>query len=221
MIQVQSHSYQVTPSLRQHPAPVVFVVDNDASVREAIGLLIESTGWRTEGFECGQSFLECPRSPAPSCVVLDDSLPDIDGLDLQQRIAAEGDDMPVVFLTTHGDVMGTVRAMKAGAVDVLTKPFQPDALLSAITDAIERSRAGQCERAERRELEKRYAALTPREREVLRLVAAGMLNKIVGGRLGISEITVKAHRGRMMQKMKARSLAELVQMVVRLGQSSA
>lgn len=212
MIQFQTHSHQVNPPARQDPVPVVFVVDHDASVREEIELLIQSAGWRTVAFECARKFLACHRPPAPSCVVLDVSLPDIDGLELQQRIAADGDGLPVVFLTAHEDVTTTVRAMKAGAVDFLTKPLRADELLPAIASAIERCRTGQLERAERRELQERYSTLTRREREVMALVAAGMLNKVAGAQLGISEITVKAHRGRTMQKMKAPSLAGLVRM---------
>ena len=197
--------------------PIVFVVDDDVSVRESLELLIRHAGWRPELFASAQEFLVQPRVPVPSCLVLDVSLPGLDGLDLQQRVAAERTDMPIIFITGHGDVPMTVQAMKAGAVEFLTKPFDDEVLLTAIRHAIKRSMAALDDRAEVTALRSSYESLTPREQEVLRLVVAGMLNKQIGLKLGISEITVKAHRGKMMQKMKAESLADLVKTAVRLG----
>jgi len=198
-------------------APVVFVVDDDISVRESLELLIGTEGWRAETFASAQEFLDRPRVLVPSCLVLDISLPGLNGLDLQERVARERIDMPIIFITGHGDVPMTVQAMKAGAVEFLTKPFRDDVLLDAIRSALERSQAALREEAELRSLRESYASLTPREREVLALVVAGQLNKQVGGELGISEITVKAHRGQVMRKMKADSLPDLVTMAARLG----
>jgi FixJ family two-component response regulator len=193
----------------------VFVVDDDVSVREALEPLIRYAGWQPETFASAQEFLDRPRLTVPSCLVLDVSLPDLNGLDLQKRIV-DRTDVPIIFITGHGDVPMTVRAMKAGAVEFLTKPFDDEALLSAIRNAIERSEAALGDEANLRVLRERYASLSPREREVMSLVVSGLLNKQVGGELGISEITVKAHRGRVMQKMKAASLADLVTMGARL-----
>jgi len=199
----------------------VFVVDDDISVRESLELLIRSEGWQPETFASAQEFLAHPRKLAPSCLVLDVSLPGLNGLDLQKRVAVERIEMPIIFITGHGNVPMTVQAMKAGAVEFLTKPFSGDVLLSAIRNAIERSLTALGHEAEMRALRDRYASLTRREREVMALVASGLLNKQVGGELGISEITVKAHRGQAMQKMKADSLADLVKMAARLGLASA
>ena len=196
--------------------PTVFVVDDDISVRESLELLIRCAGWQPETFASAQEFLSRPRVLAPSCLVLDVGLPDLNGLDLQKRVAADRTDMPIIFITGHGDVPMTVQAMKAGAVEFLTKPFGDEVLLGAIRNAIERSRAAVSREAEMRVLQNSYASLTPREREVMALVVSGWLNKQVGGELGISEITVKAHRGRMMHKMKAASLADLVNMAASL-----
>jgi FixJ family two-component response regulator len=196
--------------------PVVFVVDDDVSVRESLEALIREAGWQPETFASAEEFLTYPRVPGSSCLVLDVTLPDLDGLDLQQRIAADRTDMPIIFITGHGDVPITVRAMKAGAVEFLTKPFGDDVLLSAIRDAIERSEVALGQEAEIKGLHDRHASLSRREQEVMALVVSGLMNKQVGGELGISEITVKAHRGRVMQKMKARSLAGLVIMAARL-----
>lgn len=199
----------------------MFVVDDDVSVRESLELLIRSAGWRPETFAEAQEFLARPRVPAPSCLVLDVYLPGLDGLDLQRRVAVERPDMPIIFITGHGDVPMSVRAMKAGAVEFLTKPFRAEVLLSAIGQAIERSRAALDGAAEIGALRDCYALLTRRERQVMELVVSGRLNKQVGGELGISEITVKAHRGKVMQKMKARSLADLVRMAATLRPVSA
>ena len=195
--------------------PVVFVVDDDISVRESLELLIRFEGWQPETFASAGAFLDRPRLRVPSCLVLDVSLPDLDGLDLQKRVV-DRSDMPIIFITGHGDIPMTVRAMKAGAVEFLTKPFGDEALLSAIRNALERSETSLGDEAELSVLRERYASLSRREREVMALVVSGKLNKQVGGELGISEITVKAHRGKVMRKMKADSLADLVKMAARL-----
>jgi FixJ family two-component response regulator len=201
--------------------PIVFVVDDDVSVRDSLELLIRCEGWRPEIFACAQEFLDYQRVLVPNCLVLDVSLPGLNGLDLQERIAGERTDMPIIFITGHGDVPMTVQAMKAGAVEFLTKPFNDDILLSAIRAALERSRVALSLEAEMRVLRDRYASLSQREQQVMLLVVSGRLNKQVGGELGISEITVKAHRGKVMQKMKADSLADLVKMAARLHLVSA
>lgn len=196
--------------------PIIFVVDDDISVRESLELLIRCEGWQPETFASAQEFLTRPRALVPSCLVLDFSLPGLNGLELQKRVAVDRTEMPVIFITGYQNVPMTVQAMKAGAVEFLTKPFREDALLSAIRAALERSRVALSREAEMRVLQERYGSLSRREQQVMALVVSGLLNKQIGGELGISEITVKAHRGKVMQKMKADSLAHLVRMAAKL-----
>jgi len=196
--------------------PIVFVVDDDISVRESLELLIRSAGWQPELFESAQQFLSRAPASVPCCLVLDVTLPGLNGLELQQQLA-QRTEMPIIFITGHGDIPMSVKAMKAGAVEFLTKPYKDDVLVDAIRGAIERSRAALRHDSELRVLRNCYTSLTPRERDVLALVVSGLLNKQVGAQLGISEITVKAHRGQVMRKMKADSLADLVTMAARLG----
>jgi FixJ family two-component response regulator len=197
--------------------PTVFIVDDDISVRESLELLVGNEKWKPETFASAQEFLNHPRKLAPSCLVLDLSLPGLNGLELQKQLAVEHVDMPIIFITGHGDVPKSVQAMKAGALEFLTKPIDNDALIRAIRNAIERSRLALAQNAELQELGARYSSLTPREQQVMSLVVSGLLNKQIGGELGISEITVKAHRGQVMQKMKANSLADLVKMSAKLN----
>jgi FixJ family two-component response regulator len=213
-------SRQSTSLPESKAAPIVFVVDDDISVRESLELLIASAGWKAKTFASATEFLAHPCAPVPSCLVLDLSLPGLNGLELQKRISGERADLPIIFITGHGDVPKTVQAMKAGAVEFLTKPFSDGALLSAIRLGLERSRAILGQKAETQELQRCHASLTPREQQVMALVVSGLLNKQVGSELGISEITVKAHRGQVMQKMKAESLADLVKMSGKLGVAS-
>jgi FixJ family two-component response regulator len=211
----------IAPALRSRPftvpdtTPIVFVVDDDVSVRESLELLIRYAGWRAETFDSAEEFLAHPRAIAPSCLVLDVSLPDLTGLELQERIA-DRIDMPIIFITGCGDVPMTVQAMKGGAVEFLTKPVREEVLLNAIQHAIERSRSSLDREARSNRLRGCYATLTRREREVMALLVLGLLNKQVAGELGISEITVKQHRGKVMEKMKAGSFAALVNMGVEL-----
>jgi FixJ family two-component response regulator len=205
----------------QHATPTVFVVDDDISVRKSLELLIDSAGWQPATFGSAQEFLHHPRPVSPSCLILDVSLPDLNGLELQKCVAPDRIDMPIIFISGYGDVPMTVRAMKAGAVEFLTKPFRDDVLLDAIRTAIDRSLTALRRESETQELRSRFASLTPREHEVMSGVVSGLLNKQVGGELGISEITVKAHRGQVMRKMKADSLPDLVRMDARLRLRSA
>ena len=205
------------PAPESQLKPIVFVVDDDISVRESLELLINFAGWQAETFASAEEFLARPRSLTPSCLVLDVSLPELNGLELQKVIAGDRLDMPIIFITGHGDVPMTVQAMKAGAIEFLMKPFDDEVLLSAIRHAIKRSAAVLDDQAQIQMLRHSYESLTPREQEIMRLVVAGMLNKQIGLKLGISEITVKAHRGKVMQKMRADSLADLVKIAVRLG----
>lgn len=196
---------------------VVFVVDDDISIRESLELLIHAAGWQPELFASAQAFLDYPPVFTPHCLVLDISLPGLSGLELQKRILTVRPELPIIFITGHGDVPKTVQAMKAGAVEFLTKPFPDAVLLDAVRHALELSRSFLGQAAEIRDLRGRYASLTPREQQVMKLVVDGLLNKQVGGELGISEITVKAHRGKVMQKMNAASLPDLVKMASKLG----
>ena len=196
--------------------PTVFIVDDDISVRESLEMLIAYDGCRVETFASAREFLARPRTKAASCLVLDLSLPDLNGLELQKRVAADRKDMPIIFISGHADIPMSVQAMKEGAVEFLTKPLRDDVLLSAIRDAIDRSRTALEHEDEMQALQGRYASLSRREREVMARVAAGRLNKHVASELGISEITVKAHRGRVMRKMHADSVADLVRMAERL-----
>ncbi|HEX8272444.1 MAG TPA: response regulator [Longimicrobiaceae bacterium] len=196
--------------------PMVFIVDDDVSVRESLESLIRFAGWQPETYASAREFLTRRRADVPGCLVLDVSLPDLNGLELQKRIAGDRADLPIIFITGYGDIPTTVRAMKAGAVEFLTKPLDDDALLGAVRSAIERSRAARGRDEERQAVRACHASLTPREREVMELVVAGLSNKQIGRRLGISVITVKAHRGKVMRKMKADSVADLVRMAARL-----
>jgi FixJ family two-component response regulator len=200
-----------------HATPIVFVVDDDPSVREALESLIIKAGLRPQLLVYAHEFLEHPRTLVPSCLVLDVTLPGLSGLELQSLVAVDRTDMPIIFITGHADVPMTVKAMKAGAVEFLTKPVSEEVLISAIHGAIARSRVTLEKESELQTLRGRYAKLTPREREVMTFVVRGLLNKQVGGELGMAEITVKAHRGQVMRKMNAASFADLVNMAARLG----
>jgi FixJ family two-component response regulator len=213
----------MTTSATHNPAPnaerdtVVYIVDDDVSVRESLQSMIRHSGFQVETFSSAGAFLDRPRAYGPSCLILDVTLPGLNGLELQQCIAAEQASMPIIFITGHGDVPMSVRAMKAGAFEFLTKPFPGDVLLSSIRSAIARSRSALCNDAALQSLRARYTSLTKREREVMGLVVSGLMNKQIGGSLGTSEITVKAHRGKVMRKMQAESLADLVRMGQRLA----
>jgi FixJ family two-component response regulator len=213
----KSMALQAAASSETANAAIVYVVDDDVSVRESLELLVLSAGWQPETFESAQEFLSSPRRQVPCCLVLDFSMPGLNGLELQKQVAVDRPDMPIIFITGYGDVPLTVQAMKAGAVEFLTKPLKDDVLISAIGTALERSRAALGQEVHLNNLRNRLASLSRREREVMELVVAGLLNKQVGSELGISEITVKAHRGSLMRKMMADSLAELVTMAAQLG----
>jgi FixJ family two-component response regulator len=203
-------------SQMSHSAPVVFVVDDDVALRESLDLLIRLAGWRPKTFASAAEFLDWPCPKVANCLVLELSLPGFNGLDLQKRLAIERPHMPVIFITHQSDVRSTVKAMKAGALEFLIKPLHDEVLLSAIQEALERSRSSLGQAVEIQALKEHYASLTPREQQVMKLVVAGLLNKQIGAELGISEITVKAHRGKVMLKMKANSLPDLVRMAARL-----
>jgi FixJ family two-component response regulator len=207
----------VRSSVMSPGTPIVFVVEDDVSMRESLELLICNAGWQPQTFESAREFLCRERVNVPSCVILSITVPGLNGLDLQKHFAPDRKDMPIIFVTDHGDVRMTVQAMKAGAFDFLTKPFCDDALLSSVRQAIERSRTALDREVEIRGLRDRYTSLSRREREVMALVVSGLLNKQVGSELGISEITVKAHRGQVMRKMKAGSLANLVKLALRVS----
>jgi FixJ family two-component response regulator len=199
------------------PTAVVFVVDDDVSVRESLEHLIRVSGWAVEAFDSARTFLDRPAIDGPNCLILDVELPGLSGLDLQKLLAENGKTMPIIFITGHGDIPMSVRAMKAGAVEFLTKPFADDDLLNALRHAVERSETEWTAIRELHSLRSRYQSLTPRERQVMGLVVSGLLNKQIGGELGTSEITVKAHRGQVMRKMNTESLADLVRIAGRLG----
>jgi|ERR1700678_2055567 len=210
-----ANTFEGGSRLKPGPTPVVFIVDDDLSVRESLQSLVRSAGWQAETFASAKDFLARPRVVAPSCLVLDVQLPDLSGLDVQQRVV-DRIDLPIIFITGYTDVPITVRAMKAGAIEFLTKPYRSDVVLDAIQNAFERSRAALGRQAKMTSIRDHYASLSRREREVMALVVSGLLNKQVGGELGISEITVKAHRGNVMRKMRAESVPDLVRMAASL-----
>jgi FixJ family two-component response regulator len=220
MDSVSMHDHSLNSARSLPSTPRVFIVDDDISVRESLEALIRCAGWQPETFASAEEFLARPRSSVPSCLVLDYRLPQLDGLDLQQRIAVDRFSLPIIFITCHGDLPMAVRAMKAGALEILIKPFGDDALLWAIQQGIERSHAALRREDELRQLRIRYATLSPRERQVMSLVVVGRLNKQIGSELKVTEINVKAHRGRVMRKMKAGSLADLINIAIKLDLKS-
>ena len=210
-----------TESPQPKPKAIVFVVDDDLSVREGLERLLHAAGWEVETFASAQEFLDHRKENIPCCLVLDVQLPGLSGLDLQKRIAEANREIPIVFITGHGDVPTSVRAMKAGAVEFLVKPFSDQDLLDAILQAVKRDQSARYQNAQMQDLWRRYESLTPREREVMQKVVSGLLNKQVAGELGTSEITIKVHRGQVMQKMQANSLVDLVRMYDKLRAWSA
>ena len=212
---ISAETFECGSRLSPDPKPIVFIVDDDVSIRESLESLVCSVGWQAETFPSAKDFLARPRVVAPSCLILDVQLPDLSGLDLQKRVV-DRVHMPIIFITGYGDVRTTVQAMKAGAFEFLTKPYNSEVVLAAIENAIERSWAALGRQARMMSIQDHYASLSRREREVMALVVSGRLNKQVGGELGISEITVKAHRGNVMRKMKAESIADLVRMAASL-----
>ena len=215
-----SAAHAIDVVTRPNVTSLVFVVDDEVSVRESLELLMGAVGWRVESFASAADFMSRPRATVPCCLVLDVRLKGLSGLDLQRQLAGRTD-IPIIFITGYGDIRTTVQAMKAGAFDFLTKPLKNDVLVAAVHQALERSHTALLDEADMQGLRQSYATLTPRERDVMALVVSGLLNKQVGAELGISEITVKAHRGQVMRKMKADSLAALVMMAARLGGRSA
>jgi FixJ family two-component response regulator len=203
--------------MKSAAVPTVFIIDDDRGVRQAIHDLVESVGLRAESFATGEAFLGTRHTSRPSCLVLDVRLPQMSGLDFQRRLAETGMQIPIIFVTAHGDIPMSVRALKSGAVEFLTKPFRDQDLLDAIQQALERDRAAQEQQAEIRDLQQRYHALTAREREVMTLVVSGRLNKQIASEIGASEATVKVHRGHVMQKMQAESVPDLVRMADKLN----